>query len=291
MKPHVILLFAVLISGHMFSQSVYLQAIFAKNIPINNDYIFLLSEQVKPVDDSIAIFEYHESEPYSLGGGRTFGASVGYNINKNLTFDLAVSFSKSSTREFETKSDYTFPVAGYNIKLYQNYGFNAKYYSITPSVRLSLPIGFSNVYAAFGVHFSNIEMELNYDMALYNNIPGYYPNEHMKTTEVFDSETALGFKSGAGFELYLADNVYLNFEISYNYLKYVPLSSHYSKYEYMETDQLEELTINEKEFEYVDSYDDLENDDPDLPQKSLKHNYPFDHVAIQIGLKYSIVEF
>jgi hypothetical protein len=51
------------------------------------------------------------------------------------------------------------------------------------------------------------------------------------------------------------------------------------------------MSVNEKEFEYVSSYNDLENNNPDKPKKELKYSYPFDHLAIQIGLKYKLADF
>jgi len=286
-----LLSFCLVLGSFTFAQSIYLKAGGGFDLPVNSDSYFVWADQIKPIGDSIAFFRYHESIPFSLGGGKSFGGSVGVNINKYLTFDLAVSLSKSSSRKFEVKSDYTFPVEGFQVETNYDITFDSKRLAFSPSLQVLIPVGYSTFYSRFGLIFANISMERTYNMSLYNNIPGYYPSEHLDTKEEFDKNNALGFVAGIGFEYYLADKVYLFGDISYNYLKYNPEASRYTLYNYMGNDELETMNTNEKEFVWVNSYNDLENDDPDLPKKELTSSFPFDHIAVQIGIKYTLVNF
>ncbi len=290
MKTPLLSILCITLISFAYGQSIYLKAGGGINIPVNSDYYYVWADQIKPVNDSITVFRYHESIPYSLGGGKSFAGSVGVDINKYLTLDFAVSFSKSSSCEFEIKSDYTFPMEGYKVESNYSIVYDAKSTSFTPSLHLKIPVGFSNFYSRLGLIFTNIQMERTYKRDLYNNIPGYYPSEHLYTNEVFDKNSSLGFTVGIGFEYYLANKFYLFGDVAYNYIKYVPESSRYTLYDYMGDDELETMSTNEKEFVYVSSYNDLDNNDPDKPKQELKHSFPFDHIAIRIGVKYILAD-
>jgi len=68
-------------------------------------------------------------------------------------------------------------------------------------------------------------------------------------------------------------------------MKYSPTSSEIIEYRYRGEDRLDELSVNEREFVYVDEYDDQDNQDPDSPSYNLKEHYHLDHMAFSLGLK------
>jgi len=290
MKTFITTILMVAVIGTSLAQSIFIKAIGSYNIGVNSDYYYLWATQTIPSGDSLLVFSAHEAVKYSLGGGKTFGGSIGINLLKNLDFDLAFLFSKSTVQDFHIKSDYKLGY-GFNVQINYNTSFEAQSTIISPTILYKKPVGNNFLYSRFGLLFADISMKKSQNKDLYNNIPGYYPSEQTEIIEEFESASSLGFTAGVGFEYCLSDHFYLMADVSYNYLKYVPNSSKYTKYEFMGLDELEAKPVSEKEFEYVDKYDDTENQDPDLPAKEVKVSYPFDNVSIQLGLKCIIADF
>ncbi len=290
MKKFLIVCSFVFVTIICNAQTLYFKAIGSFQVSLNSDNFYLWADQVITSGDSLLYFFSHEAVPYSLGGGKSVGGSLGFTLKNNFGIDLAVIYSKSSTQKFHIKSDWKLGY-GYNIQVNYKIELDAKSIIISPTLHFKQPIGNNYFYSRFGLLFAAISMKRNDNYALYNNIPGYYPSEITKKTEEFARSNSTGITAGLGFEYYLFSSFYLFADVSYNYLKCVPESSKYTKYDYQGEDQLESMTISEKEFDYVNKYSDTDNQNPDKPSKELKASYPFDNIAIQFGLKYNLKNF
>ena len=272
------------------AQKIYLKAFGSYHIGVKSDNYYLWANEAYPRGDSLYVFYNYAAIPYSLGKGVSFGGSIGITLNKYFEFDLAVMYAKSSKQNFQMKTKWDLG-SGYYVKNTYDYSLEATRITISPTFQFRLPVGFHYFYSKFGVLFANIKMTENNNYTGINNLPQYYPSDIVERTLEFDKNLSMGFVAGIGFEYYLGENFYAFTDVSYNFLKNVPESSKYTKYNYMGDDQLNTMTISEKEFEYVGSYSETDNINPSKPSKRTFTSYPFDNIAVRLGLKFGLADF
>jgi hypothetical protein len=291
MKNVILLALIGLILGKADAQTVYLKLTGGYQTGVNSDYFYLYSIESSPVnEDSLSIYYKNICVPYSLGKGGVYGGSVGLVINNYLDVEVAVTYNHFKKQKFRIDSEmelWDF----YFIRLTYDALFNTKNLSIVPAIHLKFPVNFHYIYSTFGFPVSMISMTENVAIVYYTNLPQYYPSTPINKTKEYSERTSFGFSAGVGFEFYLGENFYTFAEVSYTAQRYVPESSHFTKYDIMGDDQLAGMDINEKEFVYVDEYSDIENSNPYNPRKITYISYPFDNIAFRVGIKLGIYQF
>jgi hypothetical protein len=285
----VIGLFGFLTGFQVNAQKLYVRAIGNYNIGVKSQKNRFVASETLPIDDSLHWFGKYSSTSFSLGNGKTFGGSVGISLGKKIDFDLSVLRSNTSSDKLklETNWDLGHTV---NIRIIDKHQYKAQSTVFAPALHFKQPVYFSYFYSRFGLLFSQISVTSYYNYDLYNNMPGYLLHEYFETVEEFSKVNSVGFTAGLGFEIYLLENLFLFFDFSFNYLKFVPETSRLTKYQFMGEDWLDDININQKEFEYVDEYTTQGHENPDEPTKQLKYFLPLDNIAIQFGLKYSFAD-
>mgnify|MGYP006296264119 CR=1 FL=1 len=116
-------------------------------------------------------------------------------------------------------------------------------------------------------------------------MPQYYPMESYEMKLEYKKKASLGFVSGLGFDWYLAKDLFVNIDVTYNHNSYTPLNAEVIEYTEMGEDALDELDVSQREIEFVDIYESTDNEDPDKPHKQLKTTYRMDHVLFRLGFK------
>ncbi len=271
------------------AQKLYVRAIGNYNIGIKCQKYRLSASETIPYEDSLHWFGKYTSMSYSLGSGKTYGGSVGISLGKNIDFDLAYLWSNTSSEKLKLETNWNLGHT-VNVRINRKNQFKAQSSIFAPALHFKQPVHNGFFYTRFGLLFSQISVKSFYSYDLYNNMPGYLLHEYFESVEEFSKVNSLGFTSGLGFEIYLLEDFFLFFDLSYNYLKFEPQTSRLTKYKYMDQDWLDDININQKEFEYVDEYTTLNDQNPDEPRKELRYFLPMDNIAIQFGLKYTFAD-
>jgi hypothetical protein len=149
-------------------------------------------------------------------------------------------------------------------------------FRFNPSVIISgngekfIPYGKLGLIAGLGT----ISLEENID---------YTGNQESKNTK-FSKGLAIGLSAGLGFISTISGPLSLVCELNMVNMSYAPEMSELTRYTRNGENQLELLTLSEKETQYYDLIK-LKEIDPDQPRPMLKQKLPFGSVGLKIGLR------
>jgi len=225
-----------------------------------------------------------------FGTGPSLGMALGVCIEENFCFELAYSFVASPERLTERRNQ-------------QNYSFRneakARQHTFLPALMLRIPFKDFFPYTRIGL-IVPVSTKIIEDV----QVSGLLDDEHsycLEQTEVVNMKFNLGFYASAGIQYPINKMLDAFAEISIFSLSQ---KAHHSEItEYLNRQQtndggelrhLNNLSISEKEFEYVDEINSSSNhpDNPDYnynePTEFLSYNRSFSAFSIQLGLVYKL---
>lgn len=221
----------------------------------------------------------YEAKKLNFGKGINLDGAFGFMVNKNVGFELGLSYLLGGKTELTEKS--TGPSSIDNDKI----SFSSSMFRINPSVVLSAGFEKINPYAKFGllVGFGSIKMASEF---IETNVPTSTVTT-TKITHKLNGGLALGFNSAFGIEYLLNEKMAIFGELSLNNLTYAPKKGLITEYTVDGVDQLPNLTTNDKEIEFVDSYTfNSASPIPDSsPDVEIKENMPFNSFGLNFGIK------
>lgn len=221
----------------------------------------------------------YEALNINFGKGINLDGAFGFMVNKNVGFELGLSFLLGGKTEITDK--YTGTTSIDNDKI----TFTSSMFRINPSVVLSAGFEKINPYAKFGllVGIGSIKMSSEY---VETNIPTN-TSTTTKTTQKLNGGLALGFNSAFGVEYMLNEKMSIFGELNLNNLSYAPKKGEIIELTVDGVDQLPNLTTNDKEIEFVDSYTfSSASPTPDSsPDIEIKENMPFNSFGLNFGIK------
>ncbi|MCX6226595.1 MAG: outer membrane beta-barrel protein, partial [Bacteroidia bacterium] len=238
MKPKIAITIMVL-AASLLSNRTYSQGIYAK---INAGYGLNMGSQrinyFNFTNFSIdTVSSTKEQVNTSLGKGFVVEGAVGYMFNKNIGAEIGISYLLGA----KTKT---------NQVLYgtlRNNSLSANMLRLNPSLVISCGFDKINPYARFGliVGFGKIRYEDDYTSS-----GGIVVSEKME----FNGGIAWGLTAGAGASFNISKMLALFGEINMVNLSYAPTHGKLTESTFHGTDRLPNLTKNEKEVDFVDSY-------------------------------------
>lgn len=270
MKNYFSILFMVgalsLLAGKLSAQGAY--------VTVNAGYGFSMSAQ------NLDYFDFYnysntgntttEEQVYvSLGKGFNFGGAFGYMFNKNIGAELGISYLIGG--ESTAQDNYSGGTTDYTL--------SSKMLRINPSLVIACGFEKINPYAKFGLVIGSGSVMYEY----VENDGGDVTVIKMK----LNGGTALGLTSGIGAIFNLSDKMAFYSELNMVNLSYAPTKGEVTEARYNGVDFLSDLTTNEKEVEFVDSYTyESGNPPPDSqPRKELKQKLPYGSFGLNFGLK------
>jgi len=224
----------------------------------------------------------------TLGGGFKANITAGYMFNPYIGAEIGFNYFDGSEK---TIGKLTSPLLQSEEVAY------LRGLDIMPAIYLTPAFAKLNPYARIGLLIPaagklHIETSANA-----TNAGG--PGTDIKIaaeTEV-ESKFSVGFAGAIGVTYPIAPKLQVFGEIEFKNLSIKSKSAEIKKYEttavtggnsvLVPGQQLEDLPMNEKKFEFEDSYDESENDDPDAPRKIPTQFVNASGVGINIGLRYS----
>lgn len=207
---------------------------------------------------------------FSLGGGLNLGGTFGFMFNKNLGFDLGLSYLLGSKSTAKRTS------VGRTV----DYTLSSNFLRFSPNLILATEMGKIKPYAKFGIVLGM--GSVNYENNDNNNGNVDYYKIKM------NGGLSIGINSSVGINYDLNDKISLFSEVNSINMAYAPKKGEIVKATNNGADYLSTLTTNEKEIEFVDSYTFLSgNPQPDSqPYTELKQRLPFGSIGLNFGVKF-----
>lgn len=272
-KMMIIVFVICLFSNTLFAQGAYVKINAGYGINMSSSVTQKHSEvsTVSPYSYSFTL----EAVNYSLGKGLNFGGAFGYMFNKNIGAELGISYLLGATTKIINESDY-----GTNqYKAEQT--MHSNMLRFIPSLVIVSGFEGINPYAKFGLLIGTGSVFMGNDRNMNRDISV----EKWK----YNGGVALGLNSALGAIFNINDNISLFGEIDMVNLSYAPTKGELTEATYNGVDNLPDMTTNEKEIEFVDSYT-LNTDSPTIdsePAKQTKFKMPYGSVGLNVGLKIS----
>ncbi|HRY32139.1 MAG TPA: outer membrane beta-barrel protein [Bacteroidales bacterium] len=207
----------------------------------------------------------------SLGQGMNIGLNCGYHFNDHIACELDVSWLKGDKQKVEHKYQQgitTCFLASQMIQVMPTLVLSAGMHKIQPFMKLGVLIG-----------TGRIDYEKNTD-----------DNEHSQI-KVFrmNGGIAVGAGAAAGVKINISEKLSLSGEVALKNLNYAPVHGEYIQAEIDGIDVLPEMTVYEKETDYLSHYSVDENVpvDTSKPDEKLKQRLPFGSIGIKVGIVYN----
>ncbi len=289
MKKNAILISFCLMTFSVSAQSFYFKPLCGYGFGVQRQLYTLTSYYYhENIDTSYSSYGY-ESKAFSLGKGFEYGIALGKELTKYLSFELSTYYLKGKSPELIVNELYTYDYyldGQVNIK--STYLLNSKSLQFVPELKINGLKGNVLPYLKIGVIVGLTWIIENYEGYLTNTLPSTYPFESWTYTLEYKMATSLGFTAGVGSDFKLFDNWYFFTEVKYNTLACILKHGEITEYEYRDIDKLETLTTSERYYDYVESYNDSDNNDPNEPSKRLIQQFTLNNISILAGLRINI---
>jgi hypothetical protein len=239
-------------------------------ITINTGYGMKLGTQNLP---DLLMYNYtadgdfftREQINLSLGKGFMAEGGYGYMFGKNIGAEIGISYLMGG----KTESMFTYATG-----IHRN-SVSARMFRFNPSIIVTGNREKFTPYCKMGIvaGLGTVFLEENSDF------PG---NQEIRTTE-FKKGLAVGVTAGMGFISTISGPLSLVCELTVN-MSYAPEMSEVTKYKRNGKNQMDVLTLSEKETQFYDLIK-LKEIDPDQPRPMLKQKLPFGNIGLKIGLR------
>jgi hypothetical protein len=286
----------VLLSSVLFAQKFYVSLNGGYGFPIQtqtgilSNLQFEFEEQTGQINNKLY---KSESVDLSLGKGFNFGGSIGYMFNENMGVDLGISYLKGAKtfggvegydRQIQSNGDvYLTQTNDTNfmyskmIRLSPSFVLTtSRFEKFNPYTRLGIVFGFGSIYS-----------ERNTQELYYTGVT----LQHSRTStlkETFDGGVAFGINAAAGFGYDFSEKFKITCEVNYMGMSYSPEKSYLTELKSDDNDVLDQVTVKDKETEYLDSFTYTSFSSPsDEPKQEEKITRPLNSIGINFGIKYS----
>ncbi len=205
---------------------------------------------------------------FNMGSGISYGGSFGYNFNKYLGSEVAVSYLKS-------ESDINYRLS--NSRTINN--FNSKMLQIKPCLIVSAGFEKIDPFIKFGLVLGKISINNNVELG--NAVLS------RQYTFLYDGGLAVGYTGAFGINYNLGNNLLISLDTNFINLSYSPKKQTFTQFSENGVDKTS-LIVNPVREEY---FDELEEDpsfvpDPNAPQKRTSESISFGSFGFNLGVKY-----
>lgn len=210
----------------------------------------------------------------SLGTGINFGIHGAYLIKGVFGPELGVNYQESNN--YVSKYDMTFfssesVHATSELSATSLQGFvGARYQSKYVLIKKIQPFASAGLLLGIGTRHKEVYHEEHY----MNPGPGPATTSIIEQQLDYTGGTAYGIYFRSGFVFPINNRLLLQAHFSYNGLSWAPQRAKYSRYVVDGVDQLPFMDKQDKEVEFVESYDTSQHS-PDKPDQTLKFNLPY----------------
>jgi opacity protein-like surface antigen len=207
----------------------------------------------------------------SLGKGVNLDASIGFNFKSNYSLEINCSYlmgsAITSTSEYWTLSVVTRTIQANMFRLNPCIILTTGNERLNPYMRIGAMFGFGKI------NYIQRDDVGDTTLVLYNN--------------EFSGGWAFGMNAGIGLNYSINKSISLFGEANFITMSYAPTKGKVVEYISHTGEELDDLDIAQKEFEFLDEVEKTPYD-PDTPTKTLKHSFPFGSIGVKVGLRISL---
>ncbi|HLP14003.1 MAG TPA: outer membrane beta-barrel protein [Flavobacteriales bacterium] len=218
---------------------------------------------------------------YSYGQGINVGLYAGYMIKKGLGVELGFTYLKSAT--FESKSEIENNLFDYKTKnISYHYGSTMR---LLPAMRLGFGEKKLSGYVKAGPVIAVGTKRIN-ENENSSSVFGISQTDYINTE--YSGGLGIGAHGALGLTYMFTSSIGAFCEIGAVYQQWAPKKSVITRYEIDGVNELNSLTTNERETEFVDEYQ--QNGNPETasePSKATRIFFPFSSAGINIGIHFS----
>ena len=231
-------------------------------------------DMIRDIDDT-GNNDLEEIVPITLGKGVNAAGSIGYMFSKYIGVEMDFRYFYGFTTKSEMKGDDMLITTKVNGQMFQ----------ITPGICVSLGLKKFNPYGRIGIIVGvlpSIKQKVD--------IEGDFGKSVTQANTIFKMKGGfgLGVMVAAGLEFFLGNNLSLFGELDFSQISYAPRKGKFTKFDIDGEDQLSDLTTSEKEMEFVKKLDHNDPQPDYEPTKTLRSNFPFSHIGLNIGVKITL---
>ncbi len=221
-----------------------------------------------------------EAVNFTLGKGLNIEGAFGYMFNKNIGAELGISYLIGGKTEII--SSYLF-MSGTTLLgiVNDSHTLSAKMLRINPTFVIKTDFEKINPYTKFGII-------IGIGSLTDDNQTTYFSGDIRKYKNIFNGGIAIGFNAGAGVLYSLSDKISFFGELNMINMSYAPTKGEITECSYNGVDQLPNMTTQDKETEYVDSYDAMAVIPTSSPDKEIKDKIPFGSFGVNFGVKINL---
>ncbi len=235
----------------------------------------LASQTFGSNEDQNSSSDKYELVKGSYGSGLNLGLQAGFMLSDNVGLELGISYLMGTKYTWHNYND-----PNSNVSTHQDYDAAAKMLRIMPGIRFTCGDGDLKPYihgnVVLGMSGTITE---NYTQVDKNPIN----TTTTETTEEYTKGMALGFGGGLGVG-YHSGSLMIFGEIAMIAQTWAPGHSEYTKYTVNGQDQLPNMTTDQKQTDYVDSYTDTGSSNTGAPSQAIKWYLPFSSWGINVGV-------
>jgi len=271
----------------LYSQKFYIKTSFGYGMESQKSDYPEISKYTKVIIDTSISYNKYDLTRLSFGRGLFLDITIGTKVHKNISFELTGFYNFSNSHKAEIE-DYTNIYDEYFIDVDYNFELTGKMFGVKPLLQLSGNGKKINPYIKLGGILGFCSMKETMDMNLRHSIPQAYFTGLINSVLEYQKKLTLGYQVSLGLEYYLFKTFWITGEVSHASIQYSPTKAIYSSYIIDRKEIVDELSVSEREMEFVDNFSDIDNDSQSTPWKTLRKRYSFSSLNFSIGLKMNL---
>ncbi|MCX6257609.1 MAG: outer membrane beta-barrel protein [Bacteroidia bacterium] len=284
-KLLVLLAFSVILFNPVYCQKNSIRIFGGKTYGVQKLNAYARSDSNIVYHDSTVTTSNTKNSNLTLGDGLYLGAAYAFHPVLNILLEIEGSWYHSKSFPVKYVDYYYIP----DQQSYVDYKYCDLYsgdlYMLRPQIIVRYPVSKFYPYLKCGVTVAYCTMTRKSDNSCLTTLSGYYPYSSMQTTLTYKSEAVFGFQFAPGIEYKFDKHSLVFVEILYSGITYTPVKSEYTRFILSGNNNLGNMTVSEKEFEYCDQNNSGTVQDPNLPTKALKITFPFNNIAFTTGIR------
>jgi len=219
----------------------------------------------------------------NLGGGLNVGVSGGFLFNDVFGIEARLNYQNNLGYQNVNSITYQDPNSGQPISGEQITTFNASSIRLAPLLFFRMDEDVSP-YAKVGpiIQYTMLSVVTESPQpTLVNNTPTVVT---LETETRLNNGISMGALGEAGMMFEVDSDIFLNAGVAFSALQVAPNSATIVRYEENNQDQLADLSVSEKETEFVRNIDNNSSNEPDEPSQGLKDWLNFSSFSLRVGV-------
>ena len=219
----------------------------------------------------------------ALGSGFNGGLCAGYLINDFMSVELGVNYINSASKLY---SDEVFYMDN-ELMSRETYSTSAKIINISPGMRLFKSVHSGELFIRLAPIFGIVTVNEENKKESLSFSPTTPKWEKTEMSQEYYGGFSYGMFFSAGYKKAIGEHVGVSLELFSNFQAYNPSKGSVKKFTIDGVDRMSDLSVSEKEIEFVDEHTETSNSNTSEPNKVPRTNtLLLSGIGLQVGVQY-----